>query len=82
MRDLDVLAGQLQRVRHVKREVEQEPVPRIQRGDGVHLREVGRLGGVRLEQRPLEDLVDLQIARLDSDVARHLRLFEAAAELE
>src|SRR5262249_1610886 len=39
-----------------------------------------RLDGIRLKQRPGQDLVELQVASQNADIARNLRVFELTAK--
>ena len=82
--DLHVVTGQPERSRRVDDEVEGEPIPWVERGEGVHLSRRRRRGlcRVRLEQRPLQYLVDLELARSNRHVAGHARRVEVAPEPE
>ena len=57
----------------MQRQVEAEPVPRVERRDRVHVADPRRLGRVGLEQGPRQDLVDPQRAADDRDVAGDAR---------
>ena len=84
-RHLHVLAGELEVVRHVQRDVEAEPVPGVERRDGVDGVDRGHrhlLGGVRLEQQPIENLVHLEVAAVDGDLAADARRLEPPAQLQ
>ena len=81
-RHLDVGAGEPQRLGHVQRDVEAEALPRVERGDGVDLGRGRLLGGVRLKQRAVQDLVHAQLSAPNRDVAVDPRPLEATADLQ
>ena len=82
MRDLDVLAEQAEILRNVQRDVERQTAPGVERRRRIEIRERHRLGGVRLEQRALEDDVDVHVAAVDRQFAHHLGSLELAAQLK
>ena len=66
----------------MQRDIEAEPFPGVERGHGVNLRGRLGLGAIRLEQRPLEDAIDADVAAIDRQVAGDPRRLEPASELQ
>src|SRR5205823_2707028 len=81
-RDLHVTARQPERLRHMQRDVESQPLPWIQRLHGVDTGYLHLFGRVRLEERPVENGFDLHGAAADRDSAGRAGRIELSAQAQ
>ena len=67
----------------MQRDIQGEPIPGVERGDGIDFCRCGSgLGRIRLEEDLLEHFVDLQLFAVDGQLAGDFRRLEPPAQLQ